>query len=68
MTKTSESFTKRSVEGFLDSRSPRILPAAIKEQKQSKIHLPLIHLQLKYVIPDELHLLLQITASVVTDY
>jgi len=61
MTKTLESFTRRSIEGLLDSRNPRILPAAIKEQKLSQIHIPLIHLQLKYVIPDELHLLLRVT-------
>ena len=61
MEKTLESFTKRTIEGLLDSRSPRDLPAAVKEQKQSQIHAPLIHLQPQYVIPDELHLLLRVT-------
>ena len=37
------------------------MSAAIKEQKQSQIHAPLIHLQPQYVIPDELHLLLRVT-------
>lgn len=61
MTRTSESFTKRSIEALLDSRSPRVLPAVIKEQKLSQARAPLIHLPLKYVIPDELHLLLRVT-------
>ena len=51
----------QKLEGLIDSRTPRNLPAAIKEQKQSQMHAPLIHLQPKYVIADELHLLLRIT-------
>jgi len=61
MTKTPESFTKISIEALLDSRSSRALPAVIKEQKKSQAQTPLIHLPLKYVIPDKLHLLLRVT-------